>query len=116
MNVSAGLTAVAVLKSTGPDREKIINTMREFGPDFTYVITSYPPFLKNLFDDDRLDWSAHDIVCAFGGEGISESMRDHILRTTHSVIGAYGASDLEISIAMETEFTIALRRGGGCAA
>lgn len=110
MNVSAGLTAVAVLKSTGPDREKIINTMREFGPDFTYVITSYPPFLKSLFDDDRLDWSAYDIVCAFGGEGISEGMRDHILRTANSVIGAYGASDLEISIAIETEFTIALRR------
>ncbi|MBW0103003.1 phenylacetate--CoA ligase family protein [Pseudonocardia sp. KRD291] len=110
MNVSAGLTGVAVLKSTGPDRDKIIHTMQEFGPGFTYVITSYPPFLKGLFDDDRLDWSAYDVVCAFGGEGITEGMRDHILRTAHSVIGAYGASDLEISIGMETEFTIALRR------
>lgn len=110
MNVSAALTGVAVVKSVGPDPDKIINTMREFGPDFTYVITGYPPFLKGLFDDDRLDWSAYDIVCAFGGEGISEGMRDRILRTAHSVIGAYGASDLEISIATETGFTIALRR------
>ncbi|MEQ3553596.1 hypothetical protein WIS52_24245 [Pseudonocardia nematodicida] len=110
MNVSAALTGVAVVKSVGPDRDKIINTMREFGPDFTYVITSYPPFLKGLFDDDRLDWSAYDIVCAFGGEGISEGMRNRILETAHSVIGAYGASDLEISIATETRFTIALRR------
>lgn len=110
MNVSAALTAVAVLKSTGPDPEKIMHTMREFGPGYTYVITGYPPFLKSLFDDDRLDWSAYDIVCAFGGEGISEGTRDRILRTARSVIGAYGASDLEISIATETEFTIALRR------
>jgi phenylacetate-CoA ligase len=74
------------------------------------VITSYPPFLKGLLDDDRLDWSRYDVVCAFGGEGISEGMRDHILRKARSVTGAYGASDLEISIAIETEFTIALRR------
>lgn len=110
MNVTASLTGVAVIKSCGPDRDKIIQTMQEFGPDFTYVITSYPPFLKGLLDDDRLDWSAYDVVCAFGGEGISEGMRDHILRTARSVIGAYGASDLEINVAIETEFTIALRR------
>ena len=110
MNVSASLTGLTVLKSTGPDRDKIIHTMQEFGPDFTYVITSYPPFLKGLLDDDRLDWSRYDVVCAFGGEGISEGMRDHILRKARSMTGAYGASDLEISIAIETEFTIALRR------
>ena len=50
------------------------------------------------------------MVCAFGGEGISESMRDHILKTARKVYGAYGASDLEINIAIETDFTIALRR------
>ena len=99
-----------MIKSTGPDRDKILATMREFGPDYTYVITSYPPFLKGLFEDDRLDWSRYEIICAFGGEGISEGMREHILRTARSVVGAYGASDLEISIAVETEFTIALRR------
>ena len=110
MNVTAALTRVAMIKSTGPDPDKIIATMREFGPGYTYVITSYPPFLKGLFADDRLDWSRYDIVCAFGGEGLSEGMRDHLLRTARSVVGAYGASDLEISIAVETEFTIALRR------
>ena len=110
MNVTAALTRVSTIKSCGPDRDKIINTMREFGTGYTYVITSYPPFLKGLLEDDRLDWSAYDVVCAFGGEGISEGMRDHILRRARKVVGAYGASDLEISIAVETEFTIALRR------
>ncbi len=51
-----------MIKSCGPDRDKIITTMQEFGPDYTYVITSYPPFLKGLLDDDRLDWSRYDVV------------------------------------------------------
>lgn len=110
MNVTASLTELAVIKSCGPDRDKIIDTMREFGPGFTYVITSYPPFLKGLLEDERLDWSRFDVICAFGGEGISEGMRDHILTRARAVYGAYGASDLEINIAIETDFTIALRR------
>lgn len=110
MNITASLTEQTMIKSVGPDRDKIIATMKEFGPDFTYIITSYPPFLKGLLEDQRLDWSAYDVVCAFGGESISESMRDHILRTAKAVVGSYGASDLEINIAIETDFTIALRR------
>ncbi|WP_449277837.1 CoF synthetase [Leucobacter sp. GX24907] len=110
MNVTTSLTDVSMIKSIGPDKTKIIQTISEFGPNHTYVILSYPPFLKALFDDDRLDWSKYDIVAAFGGEGISESMRDHILKTAHSAYGSYGASDLEINLALETDFTVELRR------
>ncbi|MFF1633047.1 hypothetical protein [Leifsonia sp. NPDC058248] len=110
MNVSTSLTEVTMMKSIGPDRNKIIATMTEFGTGFTYIILSYPPFLKSLFEDDRLDWSQYDIVAAFGGEGISENMRSHILRYAHSAFGSYGASDLEINIAIETDYTVALRR------
>jgi phenylacetate-CoA ligase len=110
MNVTSSLSDTTMVKSIGPDPTKIINTIQEFGPEYTYVITSYPPFLKALFDDDRLDWSQYDIIAAFGGEGISESMRDHILKTARSVLGSYGASDLEINVSLETDFTVALRR------
>lgn len=110
MNVTTSLTDVSMIKSIGPDKNKIIQTMREFGTDYTYVILSYPPFLKALFDDDRLDWSQYDIVAAFGGEGISESMRDHILKVAHSAYGSYGASDLEINLALETDLSVELRR------
>ncbi|MFD5599482.1 CoF synthetase [Leucobacter sp. NPDC058333] len=110
MNVTTSLTDVSMIKSIGPDKNKIIQTIREFGPNYTYVILSYPPFLKALFDDERLDWSKYDIVAAFGGEGISESMRDHILRVAHSAYGSYGASDLEINLALETDLTVELRR------
>lgn len=110
MNVTTSLTDVSMIKSIGPDKNKIIQTIKEFGPNHTYVILSYPPFLKALFDDDRLDWSQYDIVTAFGGEGISESMRDHILKTAHSAYGSYGASDLEINLALETDFSVEVRR------
>lgn len=46
----------------------------------------------------------------FGGEGISEPMRASLLEVFTSVVGSYGASDLEINIAHETDFTIALRQ------
>jgi len=110
MNVSTSLTEVTMMKSIGPDRNKIIATMQEFGTGYTYIILSYPPFLKALFDDDRVDWTQYDIVAAFGGEGISENMRSHILRYAHSAFGSYGASDLEINIAIETDYTVELRR------
>jgi phenylacetate-CoA ligase len=110
MNVTTSLTEITMIKSCGPDKDKIINTMREFGTGYTYIITSYPPFLKSLFEDDRLNWADYDIVAAFGGEGISENMRSHILRYAHSVFGSYGASDLEINLSIETDFTVALRR------
>lgn len=111
MNVSASLTDVTIIKSIGPDRDKIINTIKEFGDDFTYVILSYPPFLKTLFDDERLRWKSYDIVAGFGGEGLSEGMRDHLAQYSKGgVFGSYGASDLEINIALETEFSVALRK------
>jgi phenylacetate-CoA ligase len=36
-------------------------------------------------------------------------MRDHLSKTFVRVVGSYGASDLEINIASENEFTVALR-------
>lgn len=110
MNVSASLTEISLIKSVGPDRDKVIQTMQEFGPGYTYVITGYPPFLKALFEDERLDWSTYDVVTAFGGEGISENMRGIIRENAFAVYGSYGASDLEINIAIETDFSIALRQ------
>jgi phenylacetate-CoA ligase len=110
MNVTTSLTDVTMIKSIGPDRDKVIATMLEFGPDYTYIILSYPPFLKALFDDDRIRWEDYDIVAAFGGEGISENMRAHITKYAHSAFGSYGASDLEINIAIETDYTVELRQ------
>jgi phenylacetate-CoA ligase len=110
MNITSSLSDFTMIKSIGPDKDKIIATMQEFGTEYTYIILSYPPFLKSLFDDTRIKWDDYTIVLAFGGEGISENMRAHLNKYAHSVLGSYGASDLEINLAIETDFTIALRQ------
>lgn len=110
MNVAISLTDTTILKSTGPNLDKIVGTINEFGPRFRYIVMGYPPFLKTLADDPRLDWSKYTIDAAFGGEGISESLRDYLLKKFRRVIGSYGASDLEVNLALESELSINLRR------
>jgi phenylacetate-CoA ligase len=109
-NTSLSLLEVSRVKSTGPDLTKAIDTLLELGPRFDYAIAGYPPFLKQLADDPRIDWSKYKVSAIYGGEGISEPMRQSLLKTFTSVVGSYGASDLEINIAHETNFTIALRQ------
>ena len=86
MNVSALLTDVSIIKSIGPDKEKIIATMQEFGPHYTYVILSYPPFLKDLVDDQRIQWNKYNVIAGFGGEGMSENMRTYLLKSVQEEI------------------------------
>jgi phenylacetate-CoA ligase len=110
MNVSASLTDSSILKSTGPNADKIVSTIREFGPSYHYVIMGYPPFLKSLADDPRIDWPHYSVDAGYGGEGISESLRSYLQTRFKRVIGSYGASDLEVNMAIETDLAIALRR------
>jgi phenylacetate-CoA ligase len=70
----------------------------------------YPPFLKCLADDRRIDWSRYVADAGYGGEGISESLRAYLQRVFQRVIGSYGASDLEVNMAVETELSVRLRR------
>lgn len=110
MNVSISLTPTSIMKSTGPNLDKIVATMLEFGPDFRYVVMGYPPFLKSLAEDSRIDWSRYLVDAGYGGEGISEGLRGHLLKTFRRVVGSYGASDLEVNMAIETDLCIRLRR------
>jgi phenylacetate-CoA ligase len=73
------------------------------------VITGYPPFLKGLVDTADIDWSAYDVCAVVGGEGMSQPLRAALNRRFRKTISSFGASDLEINIAVETDFTIALR-------
>lgn len=113
MNVSLSLTPCSIVKSTGPNLDKIVSTMIEFGPGYRYVVMGYPPFLKGLADDPRIDWSQYVVDAGYGGEGISESLRTYLGRKFKRVVGSYGASDLEVNMAIETDLTIALRRAIG---
>jgi phenylacetate-CoA ligase len=110
MNVAISLTDTTILKSTGPNIDKIIGTINEFGPRFRYCVMGYPPFLKTLADDPRLDWSKFTIDAGFGGEGVSESLRAYLQQKFKRVMGSYGASDLEVNMALESQLTINLRQ------
>lgn len=110
MNVSMSVVDIAILKSTGPDLKKIENTLLQFGPTYRYVVMGYPPFLKALADLDSIAWASYDVTAIFGGEGMSEAMRRYLERRFRKVYGSYGASDLEINLAAENDYTIALRR------
>jgi len=110
LNVTMALASSCRIKSTGPDRGKVIHTMQELGNRYRYVVLGYPPFLKDLADDPRIDLTSYDVTAGFGGEGLSENMRAYLLRSFAQVKGSYGASDLEINLAAESDFTIALRR------
>jgi phenylacetate-CoA ligase len=110
MNVSMSTIDIAIIKSTGPDVQKIVNTLNLFGPKYHYVICGYPPFLKNLVDSQEVKWKDFKITTFYGGEGISEATRNYLLQYFTNVYGSYGASDLEINIAAENNFTIELRR------
>jgi phenylacetate-CoA ligase len=73
----------------------------------------YPPFLKAIADDPRIDWSLYVVDAGYGGEGISEGLRTYLGRRFQRVVGSYGASDLEVNLAIETDLSIALRRAVG---
>jgi phenylacetate-CoA ligase len=109
----AAMARVAVVKNTGPDLEKIVDTLAHFGPEYDYLVTAYPPFLKQLrdrLDDDGFDWHAYRISAMCGGEPLTEALRDYLLQRFATVRSGYGASDLTIGMGAETAFTVWLRR------
>ncbi len=112
-NTGIAMARIAMVKNTGPDLAKIIDTLRYFGPGFEYVIAAYPPFLKRLRDAlDAADfpWDRFQISGLVGGEAMTEALRDYLEERFAKVRSGYGASDLTIGMAGETDFSVWLRR------
>jgi phenylacetate-CoA ligase len=109
MNVSMSLVDRCTVKSIGPDAGKALATLRMFGPQYKYVIAGYPPFLKSLIDTADFDWAPYDVSAVVGGEAMSEPLRAALNTRFRTTISCFGASDLEINLAIETPFTVALR-------
>jgi phenylacetate-coenzyme A ligase PaaK-like adenylate-forming protein len=112
-NMSLGMMRHGIVKSTGPDVEKILSTMRRLGPGFRYLISGYPPFLKHLLDEGAVAgfaWADYEVHALVGGEGMTEELRDVLLDRFISVYSGYGATDIEIGMAGESPVSIAIRR------
>jgi phenylacetate-CoA ligase len=113
INMGVALARNGIVKCTGPDVEKILHTMRFFGPRYRYLIAGYPPFLKHLVDAAEAQgfpFAAFELRALVGGEGMAEGLRDYLLRRFQSVYSGFGATDLEIGIAGETPVAVAIRR------
>ncbi|GAB2639859.1 phenylacetate--CoA ligase family protein [Nocardia goodfellowii] len=109
----AALARIAMVKNTGPDLDKIVDTLRQFGPDYDYVVAAYPPFLKHLrdrLDELGFDWDAYRLQGMVGGEALTEALRDYLEQRFVRVRSGYGASDLSIGIGAETGCTVWLRK------
>ena len=113
INTHQGMNRHGVVKSTGPDLDKIFSTLRLLGPGYRYAICGYPPFLKRLLDVGEADgfpltqYELHGLV---GGEGMAEGLRDYLLERFRSVHSGYGATDLEVGMAAESPVSVAVRR------
>lgn len=113
VNAGEAMRHNGIVKSTGPDVDKILGTLAFFGPRYPYVITGYPPFLKHLVDEGEkrgLDWREYRIFGVAGGEGMSEGLREYLSRRFIGVFSGYGASDLDIGVAGEMPVTVWIRK------
>lgn len=112
-NTGLAMSQVAAVKNTGPDLEKILDTLEHFGPQFSYLISAYPPFLKHLVD--RMDqeperWADYEISGFVGGEAMTEGLRAYLQKRIKRVYSGYGASDLTIGMAGESDLSVVIRR------
>jgi phenylacetate-CoA ligase len=108
-NVSRALGRLGLLKSTGPEPDKVLSVLDLLGPGYTYLITGYPPFLRSLLAQAG-DLSGYRMYGFVGGEGMSEALRTRLERSFRAVYSGYGASDLDIGIAAELPLTVWLRQ------
>jgi len=102
-----------IVKSVGPDVDKILSTLAYLGPGYRFLISGYPPFLKHLIDEGErrgFPWADYELHGLVGGEGMTEELRDVLLARFASVFSGYGATDIEIGMAGESPVSIAVRR------
>jgi len=112
-SVTAALRGLGLTKSCGPDADKALAALELIGPDACYVICGYPPFLATFLDAAAargIELHGYELWGFVGGEGMTEALRTRLERVFFQVRSAYGASDLDIGVAGETEPAVALRR------
>ena len=112
-NMGIALAKACTVKSTGPDLQKIVDTIETFGGDYDYLLAAYPPFLKHVVDalDARgFDWNSTRMYGLVGGEGMTEALRDHLERRLVKVRSGYGASDIQVGVAGETDLSVWVRK------
>ncbi len=112
-NVSMSLVRNGLIKSTGPDAEKMLSVFEMLGKDRTYIVTGYPPFLLELLEygkKQNFPWHEYTMIGIVGGEAMSETLRSRLLEYFKIINSAYGASDLDIGVACEFPLSVWIRQ------
>ena len=61
-------------------------------------------------DERGFDWARTSVYGVVGGEGMTEALRDYLERRFVKVRSGYGACDLQIGMAGETDLSVWLRK------
>ena len=112
VHIAEAMELYSVVKSTGADLDKVISTLEAFGPQHGYFILGYPPFIKHLIDTliaREFPITEYELHALVGGEAMSEELRRYVLRYFRSLYSGYGASDLEVGMAIETPEAVRIR-------
>ena len=113
INMGVALQRNGIVKSTGPDLEKIFSTLEYFGAELPYLVCGYPPFLKYMIDEAEargFPLADYKLMGLVGGEGMSEGLRDYLYQRFDPVFSGYGATDIEIGLAGETPLAVSIRK------
>jgi phenylacetate-CoA ligase len=105
---------LSLVKNTATDPEDVVKTLKMFGNKRNYLISGYPPFVKNLIDnyDKKIKWKDYKIDLITGGEGVTLEWVHYIknkLKKGAKVVSSYGASDIDIGVGFETPLCFFIR-------
>jgi phenylacetate-CoA ligase len=117
INMTLGMLPISIVKSIGPDIDKIIDTLETFKSTkeggYSYLVCGYPPFVKNLVEEmlkRKFPIEDYKLYAVVGGEGMTEAMRDYLEKYFLKVRSGYGATDIQLGVGGETDFTIWVRK------
>lgn len=99
----------------GTNSDELIFTLKLLGNKYNYLISGYPPFLRNIIhkgEQNGIKWNEYKIDIITGGEGFVEEWRDFLkskLGKKSIIASAYGSTDKGLGEGFETPLTIVLR-------
>jgi phenylacetate-CoA ligase len=111
---SALMEKLALVKNTATDPDDVVRTLKMFGNKKNYLIGGYPPFVKNLIEENskKIKWKNYKIDLVIGGEGVTVEWVKYMkkkLRPGSKIVSSYGASDIDIGVGFETPFCFFIR-------
>ena len=105
----------------GTNLEEVIEIVKNLSHLYEQtIIVGYPPFIKSIIDEgiaQRIDWKKLNTKLGLGGEGYSETWREHMAnkiglpkKDLLGISGGYGAADVGMSVGREYPISVLIRK------